>query len=236
VREQLKQVVIISILAFFCTLSFNLQANIGDYRAGVHYHTLALAEEEQSILKNLREQYPGQVLVLQFFSYGCGWCAHFKPAFDSWGGQLPSKVSYIKVPVVFHHSWEIYSRAFYTLEALDAPESVHNTVFSSIHQQRKPLISDSSMLSFLAEQGFEAEKLQNLYSSFGIHKQVRTATEQTKAFGISAIPQLIVLGPSTVIAVENYLPGGASEILAVAGSVVQEQLKEMDLHSITVSP
>ena len=202
------------------------------YKVGTHYHTVKVEKNAVPVLAALQQQHPQQVLVLEFFSYGCGGCFHFESALNAWRNTLPPLVAFKQIPVNFHEDWQPYGRAFYTLEALKAPPELHLAIFKSIHEQRKLLSNDKDMMHFLKEQpGIDKNKLEALYPSFSIDKQRRTALDQAKAFGIAAIPQLIIVGPQEVIALANDLPGGVSEILAVASSVLEEQLKKLpDTH------
>ena len=61
---------------------------------------------------------PGQIEVVEFFSYGCSHCMHFEPIMDAWVKTLAKDVAFRRVHVGFQSSFAPLQKIFYTLEAM----------------------------------------------------------------------------------------------------------------------
>ena len=59
-----------------------------------------------------------KVSVIEFFSYGCPWCYQLEKPLQAWVKKNKQRIQFERVPVVFHPEWEIYAKAYYTLQVL----------------------------------------------------------------------------------------------------------------------
>ena len=78
-----------------------------------------------------------KVKVTDFFSYGCPWCFKLDKPLDDWAKQNKARVLFKKVPVVFNKSWELYAKAYYTIEALAPAQNIDDALFDAIINQNQ---------------------------------------------------------------------------------------------------
>ena len=73
---------------------------------------------EQEIVQDLIKKANGKTQVIEFFSYGCHWCAEGEPYVEQWLKTKPDNVVFIRVPVLFAASWVNLAKVYYVIEAL----------------------------------------------------------------------------------------------------------------------
>src|SRR4030088_569235 len=60
---------------------------------------------------------PGQIEVIEFFSYMCPHCKEFYPLVSTWAAQLPKTAVFRRVPVAFNRpAWVNLARSYYALK------------------------------------------------------------------------------------------------------------------------
>ncbi|MES2212256.1 MAG: hypothetical protein V4490_03865, partial [Pseudomonadota bacterium] len=108
----------------------------------------------QQILQQLWAQYPqDRVVVLYFFSYGCPWCYQVNEYLSAWEKTKPADTVLVRIPVVFHDTWDLYARAYYSLEALNKMPELHHLLFKTIQQDHRPLATFPDMRAFYVQEG-----------------------------------------------------------------------------------
>jgi protein dithiol oxidoreductase (disulfide-forming) len=119
---------ILLLIAFFAwTVSACAQES--GIQEGVHYTKI-----------DVEPAAPGQVEVIEFFSYTCPHCASFAPYIHRWEKKQSSDVKVTYIPVVFHESLMNYAKAHYAAELLEVLDKVQPLIFESIHVKNQPLI------------------------------------------------------------------------------------------------
>jgi protein dithiol oxidoreductase (disulfide-forming) len=81
---------------------------------------------------------PGQIEVIEFFSYGCPHCAEFEPYLQSWLKRKPSNVVFKRLPAVFNPFFRLMGRVHFALDDLGATERIAPMLFDAIHVKRDP--------------------------------------------------------------------------------------------------
>ena len=79
------------------------------------------------------------VVVTEFFWYGCGHCYTFEPMLTAWGKQLPEGAVVQPSPAVWNDPMRMHAKAYYIAEVLGVKETLHPVIFDAMHVQRKRL-------------------------------------------------------------------------------------------------
>lgn len=162
----------------------------------------------------------GKVDVIEFFWYSCPHCNAFEPALDAWVKAAPKDLSIRRVPVAFNASFVPQQKLFYTLEGMGKLDALHAKVFRAIHVDRAKLAKDDEILAWVTQQGVDAAKFKEIYSSFSVANQVRRASQLQDAYGVEGVPSMGVAGKyytdgtmagsmQTVLQVVEYLASTA---------------------------
>ena len=100
---------------------------------------------------------PDVVEVAEVFWYGCPHCYSFDPVVNNWANNLPDKVNFIRLPVMWNPTNAMHARLFYTLEALGKLEEVHGKIFEEMHINKKMLTNEAEILNFIDSQGVSTD-------------------------------------------------------------------------------
>ena len=135
-----------------------------------------------------------QVEVVEMFWYGCPHCYQFEPRLRKWLETKPANVKFVRIPAIFRPSWQLHAQAYYTAEALNLVEKIHQPFFEAIHKQRLRLNTKESIRNFFAEQGVNNAIFDKTFDSFIVKSKVQQALRLSRAYGISGVPSMIVNG------------------------------------------
>jgi thiol:disulfide interchange protein DsbA len=162
-------------------------ANAQEFQEGVHYQLIDPAQPTSEA---------STIEVVEVFSYMCPHCASFQPFIESWLETAPENVSFSRIPVVFRASWEPFARLYYTAEAMDALDDIHQALFDALHKERRQFRSNDDLADFVAEQSDEISRddFVKLSKSFGIETRLRRSMTQVQRFGVDATPTVIING------------------------------------------
>lgn len=160
----------------------------------------------------------GQIEVVEFFAYSCVHCYNFEPLLKDWMRQKPANVVIKRVPVGFNPAFEPMQRLYYTLEAMNLVETLHDKVFQAIHVDRQRLQTAEAITAWIAKQGVDQAKFTAAFNSFGVTGKVRRATQLQDAYEVEATPSLGVAG-------RYYVPGQAARTILVANTLIADLRK-----------
>lgn len=161
---------------------------------------------------------PGQIEVIEFFSYACRFCNAFEPKLVAWIERAPKDVVFRRVPVGFRDALVPQQRLFYTLEAMDRLD-LHPRVFEAIHEHRQPLQVQQEMLAWAGAQGLDPARFGALYNSPEISAKARRATQLHDAYYIDGVPALAIAGRYYT---DGTMAGGLDRLLQVADYLLAE--------------
>ncbi len=87
---------------------------------------------------------PGQVEVVEVFSYGCPACARFVPTMNDLVRRLPKNavVRYIHADWLEAENWPTFQRAFVTAEALGIAEKADKAMYGAIWRSGELAVLD----------------------------------------------------------------------------------------------
>lgn len=138
------------------------------------------------------------VEVLEFFAYGCIHCFNLEPKLDSWSKALPKDVKVKRVPTPFALRGVDSTSLYYTLEAMGVLDKLHLKVFEAIHNDNVVLGNPEVRNQWLAKNGVDIKKYQEIEKSFSIVNKVNRAKTLTQAYKIESTPTLVVNGKFAV--------------------------------------
>ncbi|MCS6810671.1 MAG: thiol:disulfide interchange protein DsbA/DsbL [Tepidimonas sp.] len=156
---------------------------------------------------------PGQIEVLEFFSYSCIHCYRFEPLMTAWMRKQPKEIVVRRVPVGFSPAFEPLQRLYYTLEALGRLGDLHDKAFKAVHEERERFNGLEAAAAWAARQGLDRQAFTQTWQSFGISGKVKRAIQLQDAYEVDATPSLGIAGRFLV-------PGQAERTLVVADALI----------------
>jgi thiol:disulfide interchange protein DsbA len=205
------------------TLSLTLVAY-----AAAALSTLAVAEERwvegqhyQTLTPPVAVGRGSDVMVTEFFWYGCGHCYTFEPMLTAWGKQLPEEVVLQPSPAVWNDPMRMHAKAYYIAEVLGVKETLHPVIFDAMHVQRKRLVSRLELRDLFEDNGVDPAQFDKALDSFGVDSQVRQADARARSAKISGTPSLMVAGKYLI---ETRAAGSQTNMLEIARYLIDKEL------------
>ncbi len=201
------------------------------FKEGEHYTRLPASVANKGPIAELRKKSPQKIQIVEFFSYGCGACFMLEPTFESWLKTLPgaSKVDVVRVPVVFHPTWEPLARAYFVVEGFHLVQKAHSALFEAVQVQHLDLTDPVVLQEFLLPIGVSKTQFNNTYRSFNVDSKMKTARDLAKAYQITAIPMLMVNGPEGVFIPSQKLY--TKDLLQLLQFLVKQQMQQLNKQS-----
>ncbi|TSE25910.1 Thiol:disulfide interchange protein DsbA [Tepidimonas sediminis] len=156
---------------------------------------------------------PGQIEVLEFFSYSCIHCYRFEPLMTAWMRRQPKEIVVRRVPVGFSAAFEPLQRLYYTLEALGRLGDLHERAFKAVHEERERFNGLEAAAAWAARQGVDRNAFTQTWQSFGVSGKVKRAIQLQDAYEVDATPSLGIAG-------RFLIPGQAERTLVVADALI----------------
>lgn len=143
---------------------------------------------------------PGQIEILEFFSYGCPHCGRFNEVVLPWAESLPPDVVLRRIPVTFgRKAWENLARLYFSLEYTDNLERLDQAAFDALHEQRKQLFTEEAIFDWIEEQGVDRESFATVFKSFGVETRLMRSKQLTRDYEINSVPTMTVAGRYIVV-------------------------------------
>ena len=161
------------------------------------------------------------VVVTEFFWYGCGHCYTFEPMLTAWGKQLPEGAIVQPSPAVWNDPMRMHAKAFYIAEVLGVKAVMHPVIFDAMHVQRKRLVSRLELRDLFEDNGVDPDKFDKAFDSFGVDSQVRQADSRARSAKVSGTPTLMVAGKYLI---ETRGAGNQTNMLEIARYLVEKEL------------
>jgi thiol:disulfide interchange protein DsbA len=151
------------------------------------------------------------IQVIEFFNYGCPWCALAEPTVEVWKAGLPSNVNFQRVPLTFESGWDTYAKAYYLARALNIEPKITHDLFIAIHGQNdmqdNDLSSMSSITTFFAAHGVSAATVQQAFNSPTMASNLQQGPAMMQQYNVNAIPTFVVCSRYTVTLGQGQAPG-----------------------------
>lgn len=177
-----------TLMSLLCLSLHALASATPAFMDGRDYHTLAVQDKIDG----------RQVVVREFFWYGCPHCYHLEPYLQSWLQTKPADVRFIRTPAPLNAIWESSARGYYAAQQLGIADSTHTALLYAIHHQEKHLFSKSSLTDFYAQFGADKSRFQRLYHSKIVDKKIQRAQDAVVRYRLSGVPAVVVHGKYVV--------------------------------------
>ncbi|HCW89666.1 MAG TPA: disulfide bond formation protein DsbA [Marinobacter sp.] len=198
-------------LALIVAMTLSASVLAREWQQGTHYEVLS---------SPVRTSVDQGIEVAEVFWYGCPHCYSFKPLVEKWSESLADDVDFVLLPAALGRAWEVHARAFYTLQAMDELERVHDDLFEALAGDRRPLNSPEALAEFLAGLGVDKQAFLDTYESFGVNAQFQKAQSKVRSARITGVPTMLVNGKYKVSA---SMAGGHEEVLEVVDFLIEKE-------------
>lgn len=135
-----------------------------------------------------------RIEVLEFFYYGCTFCAQLEPLLALWLAAGRAEIAFGRVPVIGRDSWVPLGRLHYTLVGLGALDRMHGAVYRAIHAESRQLGQFEVALDWAARSGLDRERFADTWHSSQVDAQVAHARRLTDDYDIQSTPSIVVDG------------------------------------------
>ena len=141
-----------------------------------------------------KQQESKDIIIYEFFWYGCPHCYNLEPTMDRIEGNLDKDTKIVKLPVALRDSWIPHAKLYYALKQMDKIDQVHNLIFEEIHLEDNRLNTKQQMIDFLGKHGIDTDEFIEKYNSFGTEARVNKASNLAKKYQIDSVPTIIING------------------------------------------
>jgi len=197
-------------------LAFSSFAQIEKYVAGTHYTELAAPVNTNDSSK---------VEVLEAFWYGCSHCFRFEPLIANWEATAGEDVDFVRFPAMWNALMEIHAQVYYTAEAMDALDTVHEPVFNAINIEGNRLQNENQIGALFAKYGISEDDFSKAFNSFTVRTKVNQAKQRMQAYEIRSTPNMIVNGKYLVTTGETVRT--QAEMLEVVDFLVEKERQQL---------
>jgi thiol:disulfide interchange protein DsbA len=197
-------------------LAFSSFAQIERFVAGTHYTELAAPVNTNDASK---------VEVLEVFWYGCSHCFRFEPLIANWEATMPADVDFGRFPAMWNGLMEVHAQVFYTAEAMDALDVVHEHVFNAINIEGNRLQNEGQIGALFAKYGINEDEFAKSFNSFSVRTKVNQAKQRMQAYEIRSTPNMIVNGKYLVATGQSVLT--QADMLDVVDFLVEKERQQL---------
>ncbi|MBU1187907.1 MAG: thiol:disulfide interchange protein DsbA/DsbL [Gammaproteobacteria bacterium] len=188
------------------------------YEAGKHYTLIEPAVTTQAE--------PGEVEVVEVFSYACPHCYRFQPHIDEWLTSKPDYVDFRRVAAQFNATYNVFARAFVTADMMGLVDQAHAPMFAALHDERRQFRSMENIADFYAEHGADKGRYLSTAESFAVATRMNKEAKDTRDYGIRGTPSLVVAG-KYLISANEHVPTHA-ELIKIMQYLVQQEHQVAD--------
>jgi thiol:disulfide interchange protein DsbA len=197
-------------------LAFSSFAQIERFVAGTHYTELAAPVNTNDASK---------VEVLEVFWYGCSHCFRFEPLIANWEATMPADVDFGRFPAMWNGLMEVHAQIYYTAEAMDALDVVHEHVFNAINIEGNRLQNEGQIGALFAKYGINEDEFAKSFNSFSVRTKVNQAKQRMQAYEIRSTPNMIVNGKYLVATGQSVLT--QADMLDVVDFLVEKERRQL---------
>ena len=197
-------------------LAFSSFAQIERFVAGTHYTELAAPVNTNDSSK---------IEVLEVFWYGCSHCFRFEPLIANWEATMPSDVDFGRFPAMWNGLMEVHAQVYYTAEAMDALDVVHEHVFNAINIEGNRLQNEGQIGALFAKYGINEDEFAKSFNSFSVRTKVNQAKQRMQAYEIRSTPNMIVNGKYLVATGQSVLT--QADMLEVVDFLIEKERQQL---------
>jgi len=197
-------------------LAFSSFAQIEKFIAGTHYIELSAPANTNDSSK---------VEVLEVFWYGCSHCFRFEPLIANWEAVMPADVDFGRFPAIWNGLMEVHAQVYYTAEAMDALDVIHEHVFTAINIEGNRLQNEGQIGALFAKYGINEDDFTKSFNSFSVRTKVNQAKQRMEAYEIRSTPNMIVNGKYLVATGQSVLT--QADMLEVVDFLVEKERQQL---------
>ena len=197
-------------------MAFSGFAQIERFVAGTHYTELAAPVNTNDSSK---------VEVLEVFWYGCSHCFRFEPLIANWEATMPADVDFGRFPAMWNGLMEVHAQVYYTAEAMDALDVVHEHVFNAINIEGNRLQNEGQIGALFAKYGINEDEFAKSFNSFSVRTKVNQAKQRMQAYEIRSTPNMIVNGKYLVATGQSVLT--QADMLDVVDFLIEKERQQL---------
>mgnify|MGYP001549170985 CR=1 FL=1 len=189
-KRSLQVIVFLALLP----LAMSSFAQLERYVAGTHYTELR---------NPVNTPDPSKVEVLEVFWYGCSHCFRFEPLVNDYEANAPEYVDFNRFPAMWNALMKVHAQVYYTAEALDALDVLHEPIFNAINLEGNRLANERQIGALFQEHGISQEDFESAFNSFSVRTKVNQAESRMTDYEIRSTPNMVVNGKYLVTTGEN---------------------------------
>ncbi|WP_417346883.1 thiol:disulfide interchange protein DsbA/DsbL [Ferrimonas sp.] len=159
-----------------------------EFKEGVNYKVVdGLSESKTPVIR-------------EFFSYYCGHCYRFDPAFKQITLALGDKIHVEKTHVSFNRdSWKLAAKGYYISEILGVSERTHKAFFELIQRDGKSINTDAELKQFFVAHGVSAADYRKAAGSGDLKLKLADGDSRTMLARITGVPSVVVNGKYLIV-------------------------------------
>ena len=120
---------------------------------------------------------------------------------------------------------EVHAQVYYTAEAMDALDIVHEPVFNAINIEGNRLQNENQIGALFAEYGISEDDFSKAFNSFTVRTKVNQAKQRMQAYEIRSTPNMIVNGKYLVTTGETVRT--QADMLEVVDFLVEKERQQL---------
>lgn len=196
------------------------------FEEGKHYHRISNEITENKSIQDFIHEDPDKIQVIEFFNYGCFWCARLHPILISWAKTKPVNVVFYSIPIVFNKKWETLGKAYFIVKNLGKTNTLDPEFFTAIHQNHIDLGDEKLLKEFFNKKGVSEKQFSELYQSFTVNSELARAVALANAYHIRLSPVIVVNAPSGSYLLTAKAAGSEEALKSVLNHVIVKESKK----------
>ena len=126
----------------------------------------------------------------------------------------------MRTPLIGSDLWRLYGEHFYTLQNLNAPQSLHQATFRALHDLGRNLNSPQALADFVQTNSeFDQDNYLLQRGSPAVARQVGLSDRLARTAKITSVPQLVIQGRYKISTTQNV---GPQRMLEVADYLIEQ--------------
>ena len=179
----------------------------------------AVEGEDYTLLDTpLTNQQRDSIEVIEYFSYRCIHCKNFEPFLEDWLVEIPENVNFARQHVVFSTSDELFARTHLALQQSPNYSSLHNRLFSAVHDRQKQFTDIEEITSYLQDYDLDPNEFNRSLTSTRTDRRLTNNRSRQARSQLTATPSLLISG-KYLISMNN----GQPRALEVASELIERE-------------
>lgn len=174
----------VSVLLAMLILVFSSSVIAAEFEAGKDYVELSVQDKIEG----------DNIIVREFFWYGCPHCYHLEPHVQAWEKTKADDVTFLRTPAPLNPIWEANARGYYAAQALGLADKSHSALMHAIHEKNQRLFSKNTLADFYASLGADKAAFKTHYTSPDVDKKIDLARSAAFRYKLTGVPAIVVQG------------------------------------------